>query len=376
MYTNLMNLYISIRNFFRLVLSFDIWIVSVALCMILFSLMFVTSAGTVVALKHQWSQYVFLKRHLFYSVLGLLVMFGCAVMDKKHILNLALLFLVLGAIGVILTFFIGVQIKGAYRWLNILGISWQPSETMKLGCIILGARFIADEQYKATLVLFSVCMGLLLMQPDFGSVILLGFIGLLMAFLVGMRLVYFSVAGGALGLTGILAYFTLPHVFKRVQIFMSKTEDKFGSSYQIIRARQAFQSGGIFGKGPGEGIIKHYLPDANTDFIFAVIGEEFGILGCAFIMTLYMILLYRIFLHIYHGMELFYQLVLMGIGGFLLAQAWLNMLSVLSLIPTKGFSLPIIGYGGSALIMNVCAVGMILNLTRYKMNEGLMRRLY
>lgn len=401
-------------KFFRLLSIYDIWIIGVTVSMLALSLILISSAGAAVALSHNWNTFFFTKKHLFFTCLSLLLCLSCCTLELKTIINLGQIILLLGIIGVICTFFIGTAIKGAYRWLNILGFSLQPSELMKFGCIISVAYMIYLEKYLASILVSLFCSGLLLIQPDFGSLVLLLTVIIIIAFINGLKWIYIGLSVCFMLCTAIFAYLTLPHVVKRVDIFLqinqseqrntnqqitnqlgtdiinnkkidnkkidNKKIDKFGSSYQIIKATQAFKSGGLIGKGPGEGVLKYYLPDAHADFIFAVAGEEFGLIGNIFILILYFIFLMRMYIHAYQisrkndDKNHLIFLIIVGLGSHILLQAWFNFLSNLALIPTKGFTLPIIGYGGSGLMASMASIGLLLNLTKKKQEQKVLHK--
>lgn len=359
----------------RMISTYDYWILGITVIMLSISIMLVASAGSAVALTHQWNTFFFIKKHIIFMIIAIIACIGCTFLTKEGLLWFGYIALLLGMLGVLATFFVGTAIKGAYRWLNILGFSIQPSELMKFGVILTSARLIYKEEYNSAGIIAALCMLLLIIQPDFGSLMLVCGVLLTMAFVNGLRWIYLGV-GVCIALSmAVVAYVTLPHVFKRVDIFINKKEDKYGSNYQIIKATQAFKTGGLMGKGPGEGYLKYYLPDAHADFIFAVAGEEFGLFGNLVILCLYIILLFRIFVYAVRTKDNYILLVIVGLGSHMLLQAWFNILSNLALIPTKGFTLPIIGYGGSGLIANMCAIGVLLNVTR-KQNYSVVLKKY
>ena len=268
----------------------------------------------------------------------------------------------------VLTLLIGIEVKGAKRWIYFAGMSLQPSEFIKPFFAVVAAWMFSEhrlrEDFPGNIIsmglLFSV-IAVLLSQPDIGMTLVVTAVWCAQFFMAGLPIfwvILIIVAGmGAI----VSAYFTFPHVASRVDRFLDPTT---GDSYQITQAMRAFQQGGLFGRGPGEGRVKEALPDAHTDFIFAVAGEEFGILLCLLMVALFAFLVIRALLKVLREENMF---VLLAVGGLAVQfglQAIINMASSLHMMPTKGMTLPFISYGGSSLVALGVGMGMILALTR------------
>ena len=276
-----------------------------------------------------------------------------------------------------LTLLVGPEIKGATRWIPILGFSLQPSEFVKPFFAVVAAWMFAAEKdspgVPGTIIasaLWLIIVALLLMQPDLGQSALVTAIWGAQFFLSGMSLVWVGLlaAVAVVGLIG--AYFVLPHVAARINSFFDPAA---GDRYQIDRSIEAFMNGGLFGRGPGEGTVKAQLPDSHSDFIFAVAGEELGMVACLIIVALFAFVVLRGFARLLQETNLF---VLLAVSGLLVQfglQALINMGSSLHLMPTKGMTLPFISYGGSSLLALSVGMGMVLALTRKRAGRELAR---
>lgn len=340
----------------------------------------IASTGSIIAKKIGISdhflpaQWWFFIKYLIFSVISLgsmIILSSCSVKTIKRIgVGLFAVTMLL----LICTLFIGTEIKGAKRW--VFGI--QPSEFMKPGLIIFSAwlmslKSIADKAFKlenGSLYAFcGLCIAViaLLLQPDFGQTVLITTIWTMMFFTTGANILWFGgfIILGIILLTG--GYLYLPHVQRRVDAFLSPDQfDKFGTNYQSEIARKAFSSGGLLGRGPGEGEIKNTLPDAHTDYIFAVAGEELGLLFCAGIILIYGFIIWRTLSHIHHVKDFFSRYCITGLICLLGFQAFINISVNLGLFPPKGMTLPFISYGGSSLLSMGITGGVLLSLTKRK----------
>lgn len=281
----------------------------------------------------------------------------------------------LGVIGLaaclvllLLTLLFGDTFKGATRWINILGFSLQPSELLKPAFVITAAWMLAAGKEEAwfpgqtiAIGLFLLAAGLLMLQPDLGQTLLLSAVFGIQLFLAGLPIAAVAILAAGAVTAMVSAYFLFPHVRHRIDSFV---DPEAGDRYQIDRSLEAFRSGGLFGQGPGEGTVKHFLPDAHADFVFAVAGEEFGLIACAVIVLLFAFVVLRGFGQLLQQDNLF---VLLAAGGLLAQfglQALINMGSALHLIPTKGMTLPFLSYGGTSLLATAGGMGLLLALTR------------
>ena len=215
--------------------------------------------------------------------------------------------------------------------------------------------------YAISAALCVLVVGLLALQPDIGQAFVVCSIWFTQLFIAGlsMSFVIFAVLGGLAAL--VAAYYVFPHVATRIDRFL---DPQAHDSYQIDKAMEAFQSGGIMGRGPGEGIVKQSLPDGHADFIFAVAGEEFGLFACMFIVAIFVFVVVRGLSRLLQDNDMFVVLAATGLIVQFALQALVNMASTLSLIPTKGMTLPFISYGGSSLLALALGMGMLLALTR------------
>ncbi|MDR3520235.1 MAG: FtsW/RodA/SpoVE family cell cycle protein [Acidocella sp.] len=282
----------------------------------------------------------------------------------------------LAALGMGIIFFLltgftllhGVEVDGAHRWIALPGFTIQPSEFLRPAFIIISGWLIAESRRtpgfpgkRAAFGFFLLTALLLKMQPDIGMTFLFTMVIFTQFYLDGLDMKWVFVAGlivlGAL----VAAFIFIPHVHSRVMLYWHPTKT---SAYQAITALSAFGNGGLLGLGPGEGQVKHFLPDARADFVFAVAGEEFGLLFCAFIILVFGVVVVRAMVRLLAEPNLF--VVLAG-GGLIVGfglQAFVNMASSLSLIPTKGMTLPFISYGGSSVLAISIQMGFLLALTR------------
>jgi cell division protein FtsW len=215
--------------------------------------------------------------------------------------------------------------------------------------------------YVVSTGLFVLTAALLLMQPDVGMTMVVAAIWGVQFFLAGLPLILVALIACMFIGGGVTAYFTFPHVQGRIDRFLDPAA---GEGYQVMRGIEAFQNGGLFGRGPGEGRVKEMLPDAHADFIFAVTGEEFGLIACLIIICLFAFVVFRGFSRIFKGNDLFVLLVVVGLLVQFGLQAIINMASSVHLIPPKGMTLPFISYGGSSTVALAYAMGMVLALTR------------
>ncbi|NNM55775.1 FtsW/RodA/SpoVE family cell cycle protein [Acidocella sp.] len=307
-------------------------------------------------------------RQIFFLAVGGVVMLGMSMLSLRQVKLSAL---GLGIVFFFLTGFTlvhGVEVDGAHRWISLPGFTIQPSEFLRPGFIIITAWLIAESRRtpgfpgkRAALGVFLIAALMLKMQPDIGMTFLFTMVVFSQFYLDGMEMKWVSVAAGLVVLAFIWAFLFIAHVHTRVELFLHPTKT---SAYQALTALSAFGNGGMFGLGPGEGQVKHYLPDARADFVFAVAGEEFGLFFCGFIIFVFAAIVIRALVRLLAEPNLFVVLAAGGlIAGFGL-QAFVNMASSLSLIPTKGMTLPFISYGGSSVLAISIQMGYLLALTR------------
>lgn len=338
------------------------------LVLALFGVVMVGTAGPSVATRIGLDANHFLFRHILFLAPALIAMIGLAWLQPKYIWRFATILYGIALVGVLLTLVNGAEIKGAMRWIRVMGFSIQPSEFIKPAFILLSAWLLSRQKLQAqfpgiliALALYALTAASLLMQPDFGMFFLISCVFGMQIFLAGCPLRYVAILG-IIGVIGMgLAYLSLDHVQSRIDRFLFP---EGADNYQIDRSKDAFMNGGFLGTGPGQGTAKNQVPDVHSDFIFTAIGEEWGFLFTSVIVGIFAFLFYRFFTRFARSDSLF---VMLGGGGltFMLAvQCFIHMGSTLQLIPAKGMTLPLISYGGSSLIAVGVSLGLILALSR------------
>ena len=264
----------------------------------------------------------------------------------------------------LLTLFYAPEVKGATRWLPIFGVPLQPSEFVKPGVVILAgwllSRWPGTGGLPAAMATVLPVLAVLVLQPDVGMTAVVGAVFGVQLFVAGLTWFWVLLLLGVAGVGLWQAYLWLPHFADRVNDFL----DPGSLGYQIERALRAVAEGGLFGRGPGEGVQKWHLPDAHADFIFAATAEEFGVVACLALVALFAFLILRGLWRVNDTGDRFVQLAATGLIAEFGLQALINMAVNLNLIPTKGMTLPFISYGGSSLLALAIAMGMLLALTR------------
>lgn len=316
----------------------------------------------------------FARRQFLFLPLSLVVLFAVSLLSPRGIRRLAVACTGVALVGMVATLFIGDEIKGATRWIQFGGFSVQPSEFVKPGFVVIAAWMFAERRlddrfpgYALATLLFVLVVGLLLAQPDVGMAIVVATVWGAQFFLAGLPLVLVGMITLVFLIGGVATYYAFPHVQVRIDRFLDPSANE---GYQVTRALEAMRDGGLFGRGPGEGRIKEILPDAHADFIFAVAGEEFGLVVCLVIVALFAFVVLRGFSRIFRDRDLFVLLVTVGLLVQFGLQAIINMASTINLMPTKGMTLPFISYGGSSTLALAYAMGMVLALTREQPDQG------
>lgn len=314
------------------------------------------------------------ERQLVFLPMAAATILGVSLLSPLWVRRLAVLGF-LGGLGLLgLTLLVGTEIKGATRWLTFAGLSLQPSEFVK-PCLAVTAAWMFAAQRREdgipgnaiSMAMVAATIALLMLQPDVGQSFVVLAVWGTQFFVAGLPLVWVGMLAAA-GLGALIAaYFTLPHVADRIDTFLDPAA---GDRYQVNQSLEAFQNGGLFGVGPGEGRVKETLPDAHADFIFAVAGEEFGALACLLIVALFAFVVLRGFARLLQESNLFVLLAATGLLAQFGLQAMINMASTLHLTPTKGMTLPFISYGGSSLLALALGMGMLLALTRRRVQTG------
>ncbi len=345
----------------------DRWFMAAFLCLIAFGVVLSFAASPNVAERIGLDSFHFVTRHAIFLLPALAVMIGVSMLDERQTRRLAL-FTLVGSIGLmVIALFFGLEVKGSRRWVHFAGFQLQPSEFMKPAFVIICAWMFAERQRRPDIpgnlfagILFVAIAGLLIAQPDLGQTILLAGTWGAMFFMAGMPWLWIAVLGGigAAGLVG--AYFALPHVAGRIDRFLTGE----GDTFQVDMGREAIQRGGWFGQGPGEGTIKRVLPDSHTDFIFAVLAEEFGIILCMVLVGVFAFIVLRGLTRSATEKDPFRRLAVAGLVVLIGFQSMINIAVNLQLMPAKGMTLPFVSYGGSSMIAVALTAGFLLSMTR------------
>ncbi|QFT31035.1 FtsW/RodA/SpoVE family cell cycle protein [Roseibium porphyridii] len=336
--------------------------------LLLAGVVFAFAASPPVAERIGVDSLYFVKRQAMFVVPALVIMLAASLMTPRMVRRAALVVFTVSVFLLIATLFMGFETKGARRWIYIAGVSLQASEFLKPAFVILVAFLLSESGRRREIpgilfafVLFAICAALLIAQPDFGQTMLLGLVWAGLFFLNGISWVII-IALGLIGVVGLFAaYVFLPHVTNRVDRFLDPSS---GDTFQVDTAMESFLSGGWFGQGPGEGTVKRVLPDSHADFIFAVVGEEFGVVVCLLLVGVFAFIVIRGLSHAGRDQDAFSRLATAGLLVLFGLQATINLAVNLHLIPSKGMTLPFISYGGSSLLSSAMTAGAILALTR------------
>lgn len=320
------------------------------------------------------SQFHYLKKQLLALLLGAIFMFAAYKVKLEFVRKMAVPLLILSLIVLLLVFTsLGITVNGARRWIRLLFLSFQPSELVKLAMIVFLAWYMSRENFRKNNIIYffipifimAVFQGIFLRQPDFGAAVSLAILTISMMFLGGVRLAYI----GGVSLIALISFGALlaakSYRVKRLTAFLNPWEDPLGSGFQLIQSYIALGSGGLTGVGPGESKQKLlFLPEVHTDFIFSLIGEEGGFIAAIIVIFLFSLLFLRGIIIVRGANNLFPYLIASGITLMIAIQALINFFVVTGLAPTKGLPLPFISYGGSSMIVNLIAVGLLLNVSK------------
>lgn len=334
----------------------------------------VYSTSYIVSLQRFGDEYLFLKRHLTFSMMGMVAFVVGMRIPYEFYRRVVYLILALSVIGLLLLYVNGVghEVGGAKRWVKMPGFSFQPSELAKFAVLIFLAYSLEAKKdvirsfslgLLPNIIIPGVVIAMIMVEPDFGTAVTLGAVVLTMCFVAGVRTSYLA---GLIVATLPVLYIivtSFSYMMRRVMIFLDPWKDPDGAGFQTIQSFLAFGAGGVFGVGLGEGKQKlFYLPEAHTDFIFSVIGEEFGLIGVAFMIGLYILFLIGGVKVALKAKDLFGTYLALGFTFMLSLQAAVNMAVVLGMVPPKGIPLPFVSYGGTSLIVSLFAAGVILNV--------------
>jgi len=353
----------------------DRWLLAGIFLLMAVGALLTLAASPAVAERIGLPSFHFFKKDMIFLPFSMAVMIGVSMMSRRDVRRLATVLFAGFFILTLATLIIGPEYKGAQRWLPLGVFTLQPSEFLKPTFAIVTAWLFsldgpAFPGNRIATGLLVASAGMVILQPDFGQTVLISLVWVAQFFIAGLPMLTMALLG-LFALGGVVAaYVILPHVASRFDRFFDPAS---GDTYQIDKALGAFKAGGWFGRGPGEGMVKHQLPDAHTDFVFAVLGEEYGLIACLALVALFAFVVVRGFSHLWREGDRFTVLAVSGLMVQFGLQAIINIGVNLDLIPPKGMTLPFISYGGSSLLALALGMGMVLALTRSRPDVALRR---
>lgn len=343
----------------------------------LFSILIIVGIFLVMASSQHLAQsfnifsHYFTLRHILFVIISLPIIFLFSLLNEKQTKAMSIIGLIITIFLLLIILINGSEIKGAKRWIYFSGFSFQPSELCKPFYVIVNAWFltlwIEGKNFPGwawSIVSLILISSLLLIQPDVGMTIVIILTWCFQLFITGIPLIIIICLTLAVPLFVILTYHNFDHVKIRIDGFLE------GTTYQVTKSLQSFEFGGFWGTGPGEGFYKKFLPDAHSDFVFAVAAEEYGILICLIIILIYSLVVYRAFSLSFINKSLFFIIAVSGLAFQFGIQTLIHMGSNTNLIPTKGMTLPFLSYGGSSMISSAITVGILLSLTRKNISHN------
>jgi cell division protein FtsW len=347
----------------------DRWFLAAFLSLMGLGIILSFAASPAVAERIGLGSFHFATRQIIFMIPALAAMISVSFLEAREVRRLALAMLCGSLVLMVAVLYVGVEVKGAHRWISFFGISIQPSEFMKPAFVIVCAWLFAEHARQPDIpgnlfavILLGLVMALLVAQPDLGQTILVVGTWGVMFFMAGMPWLWIIVIG-AIGAAGAISAYTIfPHVAGRIDRFLTGE----GDTFQVDMGREAVVQGGWFGVGPGEGTIKRVIPDSHADFVFAVAGEEFGIVLCFVILGIFAFIVLRGLNTALKEHDDFTRYAVAGLVVVFGFQSIINMGVNLQMMPAKGMTLPFISYGGSSLIAIAISMGMVLALTRKK----------
>lgn len=347
----------------------DRWFLAAFLSLIGLGIVLSFAASPAVAQRIGLDPFHFATRQIIFTIPALGVMLAVSFLDSRQIRRTALVMLGVMLVLMVAVLYIGVEVKGARRWISFAGLSIQPSEFLKPAFVVICAWLFAEHKRHPdipgnlfAMILLGLVLALLVAQPDLGQTMLVTGTWGVMFFMAGLPWLWIVVLG-ATGAAGLFAAYTVfPHVAGRIDRFLTGE----GDTFQVDMGHEALVNGGWFGVGPGEGTIKRVIPDSHADFVFSVAGEEFGLVMCFFIMSIFAFIVLRGLNAAMKEHDDFSRYAVGGLVTVFGLQSAINMCVNLQLIPAKGMTLPFISYGGSSQIAIAISMGMVLALTRKK----------
>lgn len=335
-----------------------------------FGLFMIYDVSSFVAFKDFGNKYHYVSSQFLWAMLGFgaLTFFSLFNYHKLYVLALPILSVALVLLILVFIPGIGVGILGAHRWIDTKLFILQPAEFIKLALAIYLAAWFSNKEkgrLSAFLLLMSLVLGLVMAEPDMGTAVVILAEALAIYFLSGANIFYFSLIVPLVGLLGFLFIKISPYRLKRLEAFLNINTSLESSSYHVKQILIALGSGGLTGIGLGNSLQKYaYLPEGTTDSIFAIIAEELGFVGATVLIILFVYIIYRCFYIAINAKDNFGKLLAGGIATFMASQAIINLAAQTALVPLTGIPLPFISYGGSALIVDLAAVGILLNISK------------
>ena len=337
-----------------------------------------SSTTSVMSEKMNKQTYFFFIKHLIFVSISLFLIFMISIQEKDKLIKILTYLFILSVVLLFLTLIVGVEIKGSRRWIDFgFFARFQPVELLKPLFIIFVAKIIVlnektdiYKRYFYSFVILLIIIIILINQPDLGQTLLLTLTWITMIFVSGFNMLILSILGLVFVITIALLIFFLPekfgYVFLRIKTFL---DPKAGDNFQSQNALEAIKQGGLTGQGMGEGILKDKVPEAHTDYIIAVISEEFGAIFVLFIVIIFLFIGYKVLNKVFVGNDEFLKLALVGLVSLLIIQTFIHIGVNSRLLPTTGMTLPFLSYGGSSLIGSSIIAGIILNFTRKDSNR-------
>ncbi len=367
----------ALLNFFEKWLkSVDLISITFVLFLITLGLLFVTTASPNVAKLKNLNEFYFIKKHYLFAFFSIITMLTFSLFSSKGLINISYVGLIVSIFLIIILLMISKENNGSIRWFNFIGYSFQPSEFLKPFVIIifsvllnLTARikflgYSISGKTLAFLLLLFISI-LILAQPNFSMFVILFLVFIFQYLTVGMSFKFLFFISMITLLICSIAYMNLSHVQQRIDNFLNTNSINF----QVEKSLEAYQAGGLLGKGPGGGTIKNNIPDSHTDFIFPVIAEEYGTLVCIFLVFILLVIFFRGVKKISNSHNQFKVTSCVGLLILFIIQAFINIAVSIQLIPTTGVTFPFLSYGGSSIISMGILMGMVLSLTKKKFKE-------
>jgi cell division protein FtsW len=349
-------------------LSIDRALLGAILALIAAGIVLALASSPAVAVRKGLAPLYFAERHIVLAGIAVALMLAVSLLSPQGVRRLALALFLGGTAAMLVVVLTGEEINGARRWLRVWGFSLQPSEFAKPGFAVLAAWAFAESERRPDMPALAIAVALhvalamlLVLQPDIGQTLLVTAVWVALLLLTGRGHVMAIVIGALVAVGLVAAYFVLPHVRWRIDRFLAPVR---GDNSQLDRAWQSFADGGLFGRGPGEGTIKMVLPDAHTDFVLAVVAEEFGGLACLMLVALIATIVLRPLLRAARQPDGFVCLATIALSLLIGLQALINLGTNVGLVPAKGMTLPFVSVGGSSMFAVAITCGMLIALTR------------